>query len=77
MRLAPEVEAASKVQWQLWITLSWAGQVPRPDKRERALRFYMRKTAGLARVPYDKLIWFAREEPGEIGDRPQSYLHER
>lgn len=70
MRLAPEVQAAAKIRWQLFLTLTWSGQVPRPDKRVRALRLFLRKTSALARVPFGNLVWFCREEGGEIGDRP-------
>jgi len=74
MRLAPEVEAASKVDWQLFVTLTWRGQVPSPELRVRLLRQWLATLARLARVPFDHLVWFCREEGGEIGDRPHYHV---
>lgn len=73
-RLAPEVLAAGRVQWQLFISLTWRGQVPRPARRERAVRLYLRRMAREARVPFDRLIWFAREESGEQFGRTHSHV---
>ena len=73
-RLAPEVLAASKVDWQLFLTLTWRGQVPRPERRGRLGRAYLRGLARKARVPYANLVWLCREEPGEVGGRPHFHV---
>lgn len=74
MRLAPEAHAAGLVDWQLFLTPSWAGQVPRPERRERLLRGYLHQVARRARVPFGNLVWFCREEVGEAFGRPHFHL---
>lgn len=73
-RLAPEVLQAGRVEWQLFVTLTWRGQPPRAEKRERGLRLYLRRLAVRARVPFGSLVWFAREEAGELGSRPHYHV---
>lgn len=60
-RLAPETFRGSSVRWQLFVTLTWRGQPPRAERRERLLRWFLRMAARMARVPYDRLIWIARD----------------
>lgn len=74
MRLAPETLAAGRVRWQMFVTLTWSGRVPRPENRERFLRLYLRRLARRARVLFPELVWFAREEQGELGGRPHFHL---
>jgi len=69
MRLAPEVEAAGRIEWQFFATLTFRGQVPRPAMRLRALQVWLSAVAAASRVPFPRLIWFARDEQGEIGGR--------
>lgn len=78
MRLAPEAHRAANIRWQLFVALTWRGQPPRAEKRERLLRGWLRRVARKARVPYDGpkgLLWFARDgDPGFREVRPHFHV---
>lgn len=74
MRLAPEAYRAADVRWQLFLTLTWSSTPPRAEKRDRALKQYLRRIAARARVPFDKLVWLARDgDPGR-DNRPHFHV---
>lgn len=73
-RLAPETVAAARVRWDIFLTLTWRGETPRSDTRRRKVIWYLRYLSAMARVPFPRLIWFAREEHGEKFGRVHFHL---
>lgn len=73
MRLAPEVFRAANIRWELFLTLTWRSTPPRAEKRGRALKHYLRMVARRLRVPYEELIWLARD--GDPGRENRPHFH--
>lgn len=74
MRLAPEIFRAADVRWQLFVTLTWRGTPPRVEERDKALRHYLRMIARKARVPFEELLWLARDGDPEPWKRPHFHV---
>lgn len=72
-RLAPETFRAAEVRWQLFVTLTWRGQPPRAETREKRLRHWLRMVARWARVPFPDLVWIARD--GDPGRENRPHFH--
>jgi len=74
MRLAPELRFLERIEWQVFVTLTFRGRVPRPCWRERLLRSWLSSVAKLAQVPFDRLDWVVRDEMGERFQRPHFHV---
>lgn len=74
MGLAPELRFLERVQWQVFVTLTFRGRVPCPDRRARWLRAWLSGVARRAQVPFCRLDWVVRDEAGEKFGRPHFHV---
>jgi len=60
----------ARIQWDLFGTLTFKGDVPRPQKMYSFAWRHMRHAAELSAQPYGKLLIALRYELGEMNGRP-------
>lgn len=63
----------SRVDWDLFATLTWKGRVPRPRVAYRHLWRFLRQSALIAHREFPQVLFAVRREDGEINGR--SHFH--
>lgn len=61
--------ALSRIRWDLFATLTFKGQVPRPQIARRMAYRHLREAAKISGQPYGRLLIALREEHGEKNGR--------
>lgn len=74
MPSAPETHALAKIDWQYLATLTFRGRVPSPPRAIRFAQEWLVGVAGVARVPFRRLLWVLRPEEGESFGRFHIHL---